>query len=134
MSCVVTMNQAGNSNYTAAPQVTETVKVAAAIACGSMCTFTGAPASATYLSTFNVATTSGSDSSVPTITAAGVCTVSGNTVTMTKGTGTCTLTATWAANDVYAKATAKQTTTAALGASTTTITSTSPDPSTRDRK
>ena len=65
VSCVVTMNQAGNSNYSAAPQVTETVKVAAAIACGSMCTFTGAPGSATYLSTFNVATASGSDSSVP---------------------------------------------------------------------
>ena len=134
VACVVTMNQAGNGNYTAATQVTETVTVAAAIACGSNCTFTGAPASATYLSTFNVATTSGSNSSVPTIIAAGACTVSGNTVTMTKGTGTCTLTATWAANDVYSKTTIKQTTTAALGASVTTITSNTPNPSVAKQK
>jgi len=127
--CSVIMNQAGNTFYPPAPQLTETVNVAAAIECGAQCTFTGAPASAPYLSTFSVSTSSGSDQSVPSIAAAGACTVSGTTVTMTKGTGMCTLMATWAANDVYARATVKQTTIAALGASVTTIVTNTPNPS-----
>ncbi len=64
-------------------------------------------------------TTSGSDTSVPTITAAPstVCTISGNTVSMIKGTGTCTVTATWAANYAYLKSTATAKTIAAKAAS-----------------
>jgi hypothetical protein len=130
-TCTETINAAGNSNYSAAAQVTESTTVAKAIV--PTVSFTGAPATATYLSTFDVTATSNSFS-VPTITAAGACTVSGTTVTMSKGTGTCTLTATWAANYVYAKATAKQTTTAELGASVTTITSSSPNPSLTNQK
>jgi large repetitive protein len=128
--CSVIMNQGGNAFYPPAAKLTETVTVAAAIPCGAQCTLTGAPASAPYLSTFSVSTSSGSDQSVPSIAVyGGACTVSGTTVTMTKGIGTCTIAATWAANDVYAYAVVKQTTIAALGASVTTIVTNTPNPS-----
>ena len=74
-------------------------------------TFTGAPSSAPFNSTFTVATTTNA-STTPTITASGACTISGTTVTMTSSTGTCTLTASWAADSTFNAATATQTTTA----------------------
>jgi hypothetical protein len=75
--------------------------------------FTGAPAAAAYGTTFTV-TASSNSTSTPTFTTTGPCTINNTTlmVTMTSGTGTCAMTATWAANDVYAKATATQRTTA----------------------
>ena len=86
-------------------------------------TFTGAPATATYNSTFVVTATTNA-SSIPTITGtAGVCTVGAvagtaahatATVTMIAGTGICTLTANWAADAFFISATATQTTTAQL--------------------
>ncbi len=114
-TCVVGIGQAGNADYAAA-SVTELTNVAAAIA--PTVTFTGAPASDTYLSTFTVATTTNA-STTPTITAAPstVCTISGNVVTMVNGTGTCTLTAAWAADDKYKAATATQKTIAAKASS-----------------
>lgn len=108
-NCTVTFNQGGNNDYKAAPQITETVTPSPGTP--PTVTFTGAPASAAYLSTFTVATTSGSDPSVPTITASGACTISGNNVTMTASTGTCTMTAFWAANSIYSAATLTQKTT-----------------------
>ena len=51
---------------------------------------THAPATAAYNSTFTVAATASSGLPV-TITTSGVCTIAGNTVTMTSGTGTCTV-------------------------------------------
>jgi hypothetical protein len=74
---------------------------------------TGAPTSAYYQSTFTMVAASNS-SSIPTITAAPstVCTINDNVVTMVNGTGTCTLTAKWAANAPYSAATATQKTTA----------------------
>jgi len=65
-----------------------------------------------------VATTTNA-STTPTITAAPntVCTISGNVVTMVNGTGTCTLTAAWAADDKYKAATATQKTIAAKASS-----------------
>jgi hypothetical protein len=82
-------------------------KVAAAVA--PTVSFTGAPASAYYQSTFTVVATTNA-STTPTITAAPstVCTISGTTVTMISGTGTCTVTAKWAADYVYKAATATQ--------------------------
>jgi FtsP/CotA-like multicopper oxidase with cupredoxin domain len=84
-------------------------------------TFTGAPASAVYNSTFVVTATTNS-SSIPTITGtAGVCSVgpvtgtaasAKATVTMTSGTGVCTLTASWAADPFFLAATLTQTTSA----------------------
>ena len=106
-TCTVVMNAAGNNNYLPATPVTETVT--AEKSQKPTVSFSGAPSSATYETTFAVAASSNS-SSTPVITATGACTVSGNTntVTMTSGTGMCELKASWAADDVYAAATATQ--------------------------
>src|SRR5207247_11363300 len=75
-------------------------------------TFTGAPASAAYQSTFTVASSTNSSAS-PVYTASGVCSNGGaTTYTMTSGTGSCTSTVTWAADPNYNGATRSQTTTA----------------------
>jgi hypothetical protein len=55
-------------------------------------TIIGAPASAIYNSSFPVSVTTTGDLT-PTITAVGSCTISGGIVTMTSGTGSCTLAA-----------------------------------------
>jgi hypothetical protein len=75
-------------------------------------TFTGAPATAAYNSSFDVTATS--DSNLPvTVTSSGACTNTGTHVTMTTGTGTCALTAKQAGNGSYDPATdAHQSTTA----------------------
>ena len=67
--------------------------------------------SALYNTTFTVQTTSsetGSEASNPviTLTTPTICSLAAQTVTMGTGTGTCELTATWAATDEYAAATA----------------------------
>jgi FtsP/CotA-like multicopper oxidase with cupredoxin domain len=94
-------------------------------------TFTGAPASAAYNATFIVTATTNS-SSVPTISGTlGVCSVGAvggtaasatATVTMTSGTGVCTLTANWAADTFFTTASATQTTNAALAVPAVTFT------------
>ena len=79
-------------------------------------TFTGAPASAVYNTSFPVTATT--DAGVtPTITGTGACVfgsvnASSATITMTSGTGTCTLTANWPGTATFAPATATQTTAA----------------------
>jgi trimeric autotransporter adhesin len=103
-------------------------------------TFTGAPASAPYNSTFTVTATTNA-LVMPTITGTtGVCsvgTVTGSPatasalVTMLTGTGTCTLTANWAGGGGYSAAGPRtQVTTAVKAASITGITSKTPNPST----
>lgn len=88
-SCEVNINnKAGTISVTFRPKADPTV------------TFTGAPATATYASTFTVASTTNSSTS-PVYTASGSCSNSGTTYTMTSGTGTCTSTVTWAADDNY---------------------------------
>jgi len=74
-------------------------------------TFTGAPASAAYLGTFAVASTTNSSAS-PAYASSGVCSNAGPTYTMTSGTGSCTSTVTWAADANYNGATLSQSTTA----------------------
>ena len=90
-------------------------------------TFTGAPANAAYLSTFTVATTQNTNVT-PTITSTTgtICSVSSGTVTMKKGTGTCTVKASWAANTDYQATSLEQSTSATLLGTTTTITSAVP--------
>jgi hypothetical protein len=117
-TCSVIANQAGNSNYAAAAPVTKTVNGTLAT---PRVTFTGAPSSATYKSGFTVATTTNS-STTAVITSSGACTNTGAAVTMTSGTGTCSLTATWAADSNYSGATASQSTTATKIAPTVTFT------------
>ncbi len=86
-----------------------------------------APSSAAYQSSFNVTATTNASTTAD-ITASGVCsvgtpstgpsstgtgTVTTATVTMNSGTGTCSLTASWAADTTYSAASATQTVTAA---------------------
>jgi len=106
-TCTLTATWAADSDYTSATatQSTTASKIA------PTATFTGAPASAPYNSTFTVSSSTNA-STTAVITASGACSISGNRVTMTSGTGTCTLTATWAADSNYTSATATQSTTA----------------------
>ncbi|MGB8011994.1 MAG: Ig-like domain-containing protein [Terriglobales bacterium] len=118
-TCALTMTQAGNSDYNAATPIGESVAVVAPVA--PSVSFTGAPASAAYGATFTATASSnetGIEASVPVITTTSTdCTITGTattgtsvtaTVAMTSGNGTCTLKATWAANDVYSAAAASQ--------------------------
>ncbi len=106
-TCLVAMNQAGDGTYAPAPTVVETTNVILPIA--PTVTFTGAPATAVYQSTFPVSATSNSGAT-PTITATGACTISGTTVTMSSGTGTCILAAAWPAYSLYKAASLKHAT------------------------
>jgi hypothetical protein len=93
-------------------------------------TFTGAPASAAFGSTFTVAASASSGLAV-TVTSSGACTNSGAVVTITTGSGTCSLLATQSGNTNYSAAPSKtQSTSATKAGSTTTITSNTPNPST----
>jgi hypothetical protein len=106
-TCTMTANWAANNYYLAASatQTTTAVKVAQTV------TFTGAPATAQYQSTFTVVATSNSGVT-PTITATGACSTGGTKVTMTSGAGTCTTMANWVPNNNYLAASATQITTA----------------------
>jgi microsomal dipeptidase-like Zn-dependent dipeptidase len=104
-TCQMTAAWAADANYPAA-SATQTTS---ALTATPTVTFTGAPASAANGASFTVsATTNASTAAV--ITAAGACSIAGHTVTMTSGTGTCQLTATWAADSNYSAASATQTT------------------------
>ena len=74
-------------------------------------TFTGAPATAAYQSSFAVVAATNA-SSTPVITAAGPCTVSSTTVMITQSSGTCLLKASWPADNNFLAATASQSTVA----------------------
>src|SRR5207247_2238225 len=95
-SCTSSVTWAADDNYTGATrsQTTTAEKITPTV------TFTGAPASAAYLSTFTVASTTNSSAS-PVYTSSGVCSNAGPTYTMTSGTGSCTSSVTWAADDNY---------------------------------
>jgi hypothetical protein len=106
-TCLMTANWAADANYTTASATQSTIaaKIAPTV------TFTGAPATAAFGSSFNVASTT--NASTPAVIAAsGGCSNAGNSVTMTSGTLTCLLTATWATDTKYLGATATQSTTA----------------------
>ncbi|PYV22023.1 MAG: hypothetical protein DMG27_19240, partial [Acidobacteria bacterium] len=123
--CSLSANWSADSNYLAASS-TQSTAVGKAT---PTVTFTGAPASAAYQSTFSVASTTNA-SVTPVIAASGACTIAGNTVTMTSATGMCSLTANWAADNNYTSATASQSTAAAKAGSATAIASNTPNPST----
>jgi hypothetical protein len=106
--CTAQLTQAGNSDYLAAITVTEFTTATLAT---QTVTFTGAPASAPFNTSFIITATS-SAPITPTITSTGPCSINGNTVTMTSGAGTCAMTAAWANNGEYKLATAKQSTVA----------------------
>jgi hypothetical protein len=98
-SCTITASQVGDTNYTAAPDVTQAFTIGAAnqaITFGALAnkTFGDAP--------FAVSATASSGLAVS-FAAAGSCTISGNTVTLTGGGG-CTITASQAGDSNYSAA------------------------------
>jgi predicted short-subunit dehydrogenase-like oxidoreductase (DUF2520 family) len=115
-TCLLTATWASDNNYLAASatQSTTATKIAPSV------TFTGAPASAIYSTSFTI-TAATNASTTPTITASGVCSIAGNTVTMTSGMGTCSLTANWPTDTNYLAASASQATLAQKATSTTTL-------------
>jgi len=121
-TCSMTATWAADSNYSG---TTATQSTAAALKTPTV-TFTGAPASAVFGTTFPVATTTNA-STTAAITAAGACSFHDNgngtaAITMSSGTGTCSMTATWAADSNYSGTTATQSTVAALKTPTVTFT------------
>src|SRR5271157_2772241 len=100
-TCSVIANQAGNGNYSAASQVTQTVN--ATLASQSISFTTNAPSSEVYNGQFTVAATATSGLTVA-FTASGVCSNSGATYTMTSGTGICSVIANQVGNSNYAAA------------------------------
>ncbi len=112
-ACFVIVNQAGNANYAAAPEVTQTVNASKA---NPAVTFSGLPGSLPYGSTYALtAVTNVSTTAVITDSTTKVCTLSGSTVSVVATSGTCTVTATWAADSNYNSATASLSGTAAKG-------------------
>lgn len=88
-TCQLDLNQAGNTNYLAAPQVM-TATTTAQKASQTITVTTPAPAMAFYNAQFTVVATASSGNAV-TYSPAGVCSNTGGTFTMTSGTGTCTV-------------------------------------------
>ncbi|MFZ3266792.1 MAG: protease pro-enzyme activation domain-containing protein, partial [Terriglobales bacterium] len=123
-TCSVIANQAGNSNYLAAPPVTQTVN--ATLATQTITFTTNAPASAAYNGSFTVAATASSGLAVV-YSSAGVCSNAGAIYTMTSGTGTCSVIANQAGNSNYSAAPqVTQTVNATLAAQTITFTTGAP--------
>ena len=124
-TCSVIANQAGNANYSAAAQVTQTTNATQA---SQTITFTtNAPASAAYGTNFTVAATGGASGNSLVFTSAGSCSNSGATYTMTSGTGTCSVIANQAGNTNYSAATqVTETTNATLASQTITFTTPAP--------
>ena len=120
-TCSVIANQAGNANYGAAPQVTQTVNATTPVS--QSITFTlSPPSSAAYLTTFAVAATGGASGNPVTFSSSGACTNSGATYTMTSGAGMCSVIANQAGNVNYpAAAQITLTVTATLASQTITF-------------
>ena len=128
-ACMVTATLAGyvyNSGSTHTyfdPETLGPVTVNAALANPAAITVTGAPASAAYQTTFSVGTSGGSaaDTGAITFAASGACSdvSGGSTILMTAGTGTCSVTATQAADSNYNSVTSAAVTVAATSANAT---------------
>jgi hypothetical protein len=101
-TCSVIANQAGNSNYSAAPQVTKSAT--ATQATQTIAFTTSPPTTAAYKTSFTVAATGGASGNAVIFTSSGACSNSGATYTMTSGSGTCSVIANQAGNSNYAAA------------------------------
>ena len=103
-SCTLTATMAGDTNYndvTSTPATTVNLQKANQAAL----TLTGVPASAAYNSMFTVIPGGGSSSNPLVVSTTGVCTAAGNDITMTSGTGTCTVKVNRAGDSNYNDAT-----------------------------
>jgi alpha-tubulin suppressor-like RCC1 family protein len=103
--CIVQVTQDGNANYLAAPLVTIQLSIGQA----SQTIVFGAPPTVTYGGTGTISATGGASGNAVTFASqtAGVCAVSGNTVTGVTA-GNCTIAASQAGNVNYAAAQATQ--------------------------
>ena len=101
-ACSVMYDQAGDDNYNAAPEVTETVN--AGQDAQAITVTTHAPSSAVYGSQFTVAATGGGSGNPVTFSSTGGCSNSGATFTMTSGTTACTVKYDQAGNANYSAA------------------------------
>jgi hypothetical protein len=127
--CTVTYDQAGTTNYNAAPQLTELVTAQKANQTVQITTH--APASAVYGTGFAVAATGGGSGNPVTYGSSGSCTNSGTQFTMTSGTGTCTVTYDQAGNTNYNAATqATESVTAQKASQTIQVTTAAPSTAT----
>jgi hypothetical protein len=101
-TCALTANQAGNSNYNAAPQVTLNVTIATRNQ--TITNFTATPSSPTYSSGVTLTTSAtngpGTAALVFGFASTSICTVTGTAVSML-GAGTCALTASQAGDSNY---------------------------------
>ena len=100
-TCVLTASQGGNADYNAATNVVNNVTAQPA---NQTISLTGAPAAAVYNTTFTISASSSSGLTVS-VRATGVCTLTGSSVQMTSGTGTCVITASQGGNTDYSPAT-----------------------------
>jgi hypothetical protein len=111
-TCSVTVTKASDGNYAAATSAA--AMVAAGLATEATLVVTGVPPFAQpYGTTFTVGSSGGSGIGAVMFNASGSCTVSGATVSITSGSGTCSLTATKASDGNYAAATSGAATVAA---------------------
>lgn len=100
-SCFIAAEMAGDSEYN--PATSQTVIVTAVKALQSSLSVTNAPATAIYNQSFTVGAAGGTTGGGVAFAASGSCGNSGGgaVVTMTAGTGACSITATMAGNDDY---------------------------------
>jgi hypothetical protein len=128
-TCTIKADQAGNTNYNAAPQVSDDITISKA---AQTITFTStAPAGATVGgTTYNVTATGGASGNPVTFTidatASSICSIAGSTVSFT-AVGTCVIDANQAGNTNYSAASQQQQT-FAVGKGSQTITFPNPGP------
>jgi parallel beta-helix repeat protein len=106
--CTVTLNQAGNAEYSAAPTLTKTVTAEKAPQTITITAPDPFPTSAVYTTSFTTTATGGGSGNPVTILASGSCSGSGDgsaLILMTSDTGDCTVTFDQAGTDNYSAAT-----------------------------
>jgi hypothetical protein len=124
-TCTINANQAGNGSYLAAPQKQQSFTISKR---SQTISFTSTPPGSAIVggASYNVAATATSGLAVvfsAAASSAGICTVSGSTVSLV-GNGTCTINANQAGNGTYlAAAQVQQSFTVGRGSQTITITS-----------
>jgi hypothetical protein len=124
-TCTINANQAGNGSYLAAPQKQQSFTISKR---SQTISFTSAPPASAVVggAAYHVTATATSGLAVvfsAAASSAGICTVSGSTVTLV-GAGTCTISANQAGNGTYLAATqVQQSFTVGRGSQTITITS-----------
>jgi len=99
-TCTIIALQAGNGNYESAPIVQHRVD---AVWATQTIDFPAPPSPAVYGASFTLSATASSGLPIS-YQVTGVCSLDGNEVTMTSGTGACTITASQPGNDYYAPA------------------------------